>query len=235
MKGINTIQFVDTSDGSKTIYQETIGEHYHSRHGALGESKHVFVGMGLEHTLQGISALDQSQIRILEVGFGTGLNFLMSVDFLERRDPTHQVQMDYLNVEAFPLPVEALEMLDYSKLVEESVWDPFIKSYPSALKQQIQISDRINLQILPQKIMETSWNGEFDLIYFDAFSATHQPEMWTKEVLAHVTKNLAKGGVFVTYSITGDLKRSLKGLGFSIEKLPGAAGKREMLRAVKEN
>lgn len=235
MKEINQIQFVETHDGSKTIYQEEIGEHYHSRHGAVGESRHVFVGMGLEHVLQGLSPTDQCVIRILEVGFGTGLNFLMSASFLNKldRDRDRNVRLDYLGIEAFPLSAQTLEMLNYKDLMEADLWNSFIQTYPSTLQDRVPITSNVHLQILPQKIMETSWSQEFDLIYFDAFSATHQPEMWTLEVLAHVTRNLVRGGVFVTYSITGDLKRSLKSLGFTIERLPGAPGKREMLRATK--
>lgn len=233
MKAINKIQFADTNDGSKTIYQEEIGEYYHSRHGAVGESRHVFVGMGLEFVLQKISESNSGILRILEVGFGTGLNFLMSAVFLNEIQKNHQIQLDYLGIEAYPLPLQALEKLDYGAFIEEEIWQSFIRSYPLALKERILIYPHINLQILPQKIMETKWNQEFDLIYFDAFSATHQPEMWTLEVLTHVTKHLIKGGVFVTYSITGELKRGLKSLGFTIEKLPGAPGKREMLRAIK--
>ena len=222
---------VRTADGSKTIFHSESGEHYHSRHGAIGESKHVFVGMGLDYLArQGKS----DPIRILEVGFGTGLNFLLSADFAEENN----IGLDYVGVEAYPLALGVLQSLDFHEMVRPLIWSGFINTYDLALQSYPNfelISSLVRLSIVQQRILEVSFQQEFDLIYFDAFSATHQPEMWTPEVLQHVTEHLVAGGVFVTYSITGSLKRSLKSLGFTIEKLPGAPGKREMLRAVKSS
>lgn len=220
---------VRTADGSKTIFHSESGEHYHSRHGATGESKHVFVGMGLEYISQHVKS---EPIRILEIGFGTGLNFLLSADYAEE----NSIGIEYVGVEAYPLEVEVLQSLDFDEFVKPEVWGSFIQNYSSVLHSYpkfLPISSLVRLSIAQQRVLEVSFNQEFDLIYFDAFSTTHQPEMWTLDVLQHVTEHLVVGGAFVTYSITGSLKRSLKSLGFTIEKLPGAPGKREMLRAIK--
>lgn len=220
MDTINKSPWVETADGSRTLYHEASGEHYHSRHGAVSESKHVFVGMGLNYCHEQIG----KRLRVLEVGFGTGLNFLLSAAYALEAD----VELDYKGVEAYPLALQRIQQLGYERYVPESLWTAFSNSYPQTMN-----FEQISLQIVEQKILDTHFERPFDLLYFDAFSAIHQPEMWTPEVLAHVINFLSPGGVFVTYSITGSLKRTLKALGMRIEKLPGAPGKREMLRAMK--
>lgn len=220
MDTINKSPLVETADGSRTLFHEESGEHYHSRHGAVSESKHVFVGMGLAYSHEQAG----KGLRVLEVGFGTGLNFLLSAAYaLEKDFPIH-----YTGVEAYPLPLGRILELGYDQYVPKELWHAFIEAYPNTLKYA-----DVTLQIVEQKILDTHFEQPFDLIYFDAFSAIHQPEMWTPEVLGHVVSFLSSGGVFVTYSITGSLKRILKSLGMRIEKLPGAPGKREMLRAIK--
>lgn len=219
--------FIVTGDGSKTLYQPAVGEHYHSKHGARQESEHVFLGQGLQHFLS------QNPIRksvsVLEVGFGTGLNFLLTADFVSKET----LSLKYCGVEANPLPLEVIQQMGYDQFVEPAVWDPFIQQYPTALKESVNLNEQVELTIAHQKILDFSSTDRFDVAYFDAFAAIHQPEMWTDEVLAHVANQMNVGGVFVTYAITGNLKRSMKALGFSIEKAPGAPGKREMLRATK--
>src|SRR5690606_4839991 len=121
----------------------------------------------------------------------------------------------------------------YEHYVPAALWQSFYKHYPAALKQEVQLTDYCRFAVAPCKAMGFTTAQQFDVLYFDAFAAVHQPEMWTGETLAHVCSFLRPGGVFVTYAITGNLKRSMKSLGFSIEKVPGAPGKREMLRAVK--
>jgi tRNA U34 5-methylaminomethyl-2-thiouridine-forming methyltransferase MnmC len=215
-----------TADGSNTLFNEEIGEHYHSKHGALQESKHVFVEAGLAHT----SALFPDEpVRILEVGFGTGLNFLLSATWCTE----HQIALRYTALEAFPLKNEELESTGYGNYVSQELWTSLLNNYGKTLLQNVNILPEQQLRIIHTHLHRYESKDQFDLIYYDAFSVQHQPEMWTDEIIAHTCQFLKPGGIFVTYAITGKLKRALKSVGFQIEKLPGAPGKREMLRAVK--
>ena len=220
------LELVTTSDGSKTIFNPQVGEHYHSRHGALQESKHVFLNSGLVHFLETAATRDVS---ILEVGFGTGLNFLLSADYCS----LHSVNVDYTGIEAYPLSEEMISQTGYEEFVSAEVWESFLRNYPNALNQQVVLNSNCTFEVTQCKLLDFTSAKKYDVLYFDAFAAVHQPEMWTTEALSQVTQYLKPDGVFVTYAITGNLKRSMKSLGFSIEKAPGAPGKREMLRAVK--
>ncbi|SMD00906.1 tRNA (5-methylaminomethyl-2-thiouridine)(34)-methyltransferase MnmD [Pedobacter africanus] len=216
-----------TADGSNTLYNEAIGEHYHSKHGALQESKHVFIEAGLKHAT---ALLPGKEISILEVGFGTGLNFLLTAAW----GVEQQVPIKYTALEAFPLTIEELESTGYQQYVPAQLWNGLVLNYGKALQQSVNIVPQQQLRIMHTYLHRYETNMQFDLIYYDAFSVQHQPDMWTDEIIAHTCKFLKPGGIFVTYAITGKLKRALKASGFTIEKLPGAPGKREMLRAVKQ-
>lgn len=215
-----------TADGSNTLYNETIGEHYHSKHGALQESKHVFIEAGLKHATLSFPG---QPISILEIGFGTGLNFLLTSAYAA----AHQLLLNYTGIEAYPLTKEELNSTQYNQFVPEGIWNDFISQYEQALITPVALNTRQELTIAHTKLHDFTSSKLFDLIYFDAFSVQHQPEMWSDEVIGQVCTLLKTGGIFVTYAITGKLKRALKSLGMKIEKLPGAPGKREMLRAVK--
>jgi tRNA U34 5-methylaminomethyl-2-thiouridine-forming methyltransferase MnmC len=220
------MDFVTTGDGSKTIFNAQIGENYHSKHGALQESKHVFLKTGLQFYLERENATEAA---VLEIGFGTGLNFILTAEFCI----SENIKLEYCGIEAFPLEREVIENIGYNEYVSEGLWADYLGNYEQGLKQEVQLNDGISLEIAHTKVLEFSSSKLFDVIYFDAFAAIHQPGMWSDETLAHVASFLKPGGVFVTYAITGNLKRSMKALGFTIEKAPGAPGKREMLRAVK--
>ncbi|MBB6239333.1 tRNA U34 5-methylaminomethyl-2-thiouridine-forming methyltransferase MnmC [Pedobacter sp. AK013] len=213
-----------TADGSNTLYNETIGEHYHSKHGALQESKHVFIDAGLK-----FASTDQTEISILEVGFGTGLNFILSFYYCD----VNNINLNYTSIEAFPLTTDVIEQTGYAAYVPEVIWADFISNYPEALKTPQKLTSFCTLEIPHTTLAEYRSDQKFDLIYYDAFSVQHQPEMWSDEIIAHACSFLKPGGTFVTYAITGKLKRAVKACGFTIEKLPGAPGKREMLRATK--
>lgn len=215
-----------TADGSNTLFNEEIGEYYHSAHGALQESKHVFIEAGLKHALQ---QFQQPSIAVLEVGFGTGLNFLLSMAHCEAEN----IKLHYHAVEAFPLGKETLVTTGYHQYVPASVWDDFLKAYPSAINTEVEVSSNCQLQVSHTTFQNFEAEKRYDLLYYDAFSVRHQPDLWTNEVIAHACKFLKPGGIFVTYAITGNLKRAVKSCGFNIQKLPGAPGKREMLRAAK--
>lgn len=220
------LSFAITSDGSKTLFNELVGENYHSKHGALQESKHVFLNSGLNYFLEGKA---EKKASILEVGFGTGLNFLVTADYCIK----NEIQLSYTGIEAFPLKQDMIAETGYQEYISEELWNSFLINYSIALHSKTEINNICSLEIATEKLLNFKSVELFDLIYFDAFAAVHQPEMWNSESLSHISKFVKPGGVFVTYAITGDLKRTMKSLGFSIEKAPGAAGKREMLRAVK--
>lgn len=217
---------VSTADGSQSLYHPGIGENYHSKHGALQESRHVFLHSGLLHFLQQHSV---KEVSVLEVGFGTGLNFLLSADELKKQE----IALHYTGIEAYPLDLELLSQTGYDQYVSAETWQALIHSYTAALAEPVQLHPLCELHIDQRVLSDFSSKKQFDVLYFDAFAAIHQPEMWTTEALQQVCQYLKPGGVFVTYAITGNLKRSMKSLGFSIEKAPGAPGKREMLRATK--
>ncbi len=220
-------EIVKTADGSNTIYSPEFGENYHSKHGALQESRHVFVNSGLCYFLdrQGVNA----SISILEVGFGTGLNFLLSADLCTEKGFT----LDYTGIEAYPLSLDMLSQTGYNQYVSEELWRQFIINYGSRLLLPTELLPNCKLQIANCKLLDFRSEKQYDIIYFDAFASARQPEMWDNEAIGHVIKFLKPGGVFVTYAITGNLTRALKALGCKVEKAPGAPGKREMLRAVK--
>jgi len=218
--------FVTTADGSKTIYNPQVGENYHSRNGALQESEHVFLNAGLRYFLAGG---DLASVSILEVGFGTGLNFLLSADWCTAKE----VDLDYVGIEAYPLDENMISQTGYDAYVSPPLWEAFTKQYTASLAATIDLNSNIKLHTAPLPLMEFKSARQFDVIYFDAFASANQPEMWNEEAIAHTISFLKPGGVFVTYAITGNLKRLLKALGCKIEKVPGAAGKREMLRATK--
>ena len=215
-----------TADGSNTLFNETIGEHYHSSNGALQESKHVFIAAGLKYIVE---KKPGKEIKILEVGFGTGLNFLLSFAHGEE----NCIQLSYIGIEAFPLSKSVVQETGYDNYVSPLIWDAFIHNYENCLHEPQNLSPNCNLQILPSKLADVKSTMAFDLLYYDAFSARNQPEMWSDEMIEYACSFLKPSGVFVSYAITGDLKRALKKCGFKIEKLPGAPGKREMIRAIK--
>lgn len=222
------LSIVTTADGSKSIFNSAVGENYHSKHGALQESKHVFLNAGLVYYLQDLQHNHKDSVSILEVGFGTGLNFLLSADHCI----AHNIKLNYTGIEAYPLSTEMITQTGYEQYISEPVWNNFREQYADALKNTVRINDYSQLQVAHTKLLNFGSSERYDVIYFDAFASLHQPEMWNEDAISHTIKFLKPGGVFVTYAITGNLKRMLKGLGLKVEKAPGAPGKREMLRAI---
>lgn len=233
------LEFVKTADGSNTIYNSEVGENYHSKHGALQESRHVFLKSGLEYFIEqknktstptGGEDLEVARaISILEVGFGTGLNFLLTADYCI----TQNIKLSYTGIEAYPLSEEMIGQTGYEEYVQAEMWQQFISTYPHALYNPAKLNSNCHLQIANCTLHDFETDKLYDIIYFDAFAVTYQPEMWNEAAITHTLQFLKPGGVFVTYAITGNLKRTIKSLGLKIEKTPGAPGKREMLRAIK--
>ncbi|MDF2431240.1 MAG: hypothetical protein JWP44_871 [Mucilaginibacter sp.] len=232
------LKIVKTADGSNTIFNPLVGENYHSIHGALQESRHVFVNAGLNYFLNRIPEvsptggdLERAAVSILEVGFGTGLNFLLSADFCSGKE----INLNYTGIEAYPLSPDMISQTGYDEYISPETWKNFLEKYADSLTNKISLNPYCKLLTANCRLLEFQSDQQYDIIYFDAFAVGHQPEMWNEAAIGHTASFLKPGGVFVTYAITGNLKRSLKALGCKIEKIPGAAGKREMLRAVKLN
>lgn len=230
----NELVIVKTADGSNTIYNPQVGENYHSKHGALQESRHVFLNSGLKYFLDNNESelpgnKQLPSISILEVGFGTGLNFLLTADYCIQ----NHLSLNYTGIEAYPLDPTLIKQTGYNQYSSPELWAAFTEKYTEALSARPELDANCRLQIAVCKLLDFEQDNQFDVIYYDAFAAVHQPEMWDETAVAHTIKFLKPGGVFVTYAITGNLKRSLRALNCKVEKAPGAPGKREMLRAVK--
>jgi tRNA U34 5-methylaminomethyl-2-thiouridine-forming methyltransferase MnmC len=154
---------------------------------------------------------------------------LLSADYCN----AEKINLNYTGIEAYPLDHGLINQTGYDQYISALIWDGFIDQYPGSLENPVKIDPYCQLQIANCKLTDFSSERQYDVIYFDAFASAYQPEMWGEEAITHTVKFLKPGGVFVTYAITGNLKRMLKSLGLKVEKAPGAPGKREMLRAVK--
>jgi len=213
-----------TSDGSHTIYVPYLNETYHSRHGAIQESAHVFIKEGFN------SYNHKNKTSILEVGFGTGLNAWLT--FLEAKKLNKIVE--FTSLEAYPLDWQFVSKLNYISLQSDSSkLSLFKKMHTSSWGYFCEISSFFRLKKLMVKLQDVIFNREFDLIYFDAFAPQVQPDLWTKNIFASMYKALKSGGMLVTYCAKGSVKRDMKSVGFRIESLQGPPGKREMTRAIK--
>lgn len=220
-------EIIDTGDGSKTIYLPDWNEHYHSKHGAVQEARHVFIKTGFQHYL---TKNLPEVVSILEIGFGTGLNALIS--FFEAE--ANKVRVNYTGVEAYPVSVEELAALDYSRIVSgENASEVFSKFHEIPWEKDSDISAFFSLQKQKKFFREITAENAFELIYFDAFGPRVQPELWSEEVFKNMYRALKRNGVLVTYSAKGDVRRAMQAAGFEVERLPGPPGKREMLRATK--
>ena len=221
-------EIITTADGSSTIFLPEWNEHYHSKHGALQEAYHVFIKTGLEFYLQ--DANPSGEISVLEIGFGTGLNAFIT---LLKTGKDH-LNINYTGVEAYPLTVEELDKLNYSSLFsEENAVPLFKKLHTARWEVKEQITGLFSLHKKNLFFHEIKESGAFDLVYFDAFGPRVQPELWTEEIFGIMYRALKEGGVLVTYSAKGSVRRAMQAVGFEVERLPGPPGKREMLRAVK--
>jgi tRNA U34 5-methylaminomethyl-2-thiouridine-forming methyltransferase MnmC len=232
-------KIIITSDGSHSIYVPELNEHYHSIHGAIQESNHVFIEAGLKPFLLPSSSLRSmlaGEVKILEIGFGTGLNALLTFLAAENSD----LKINYTTIEAFPLKEEIVKELNYVsqlnvkedlKIKLQNIFEAF---HSCEWEKDVSISEHFTFKKILAALQSTRLaEKQFDLIYFDAFGPPVQPEMWTEEVFSKIAAATKQGGVLVTYCAKGEVKRTLKKAGFSIENLPGPPGKREMVRAVK--
>lgn len=222
-------KIITTADGSKTIQIEGWNEQYHSVHGAIQEANHVYLKHGLLFFISEFYAPSESpKISILEIGFGTGLNAVLT---LLNSEPL-KVKINYVGVEAYPVSSEELKQLNYTEALQldEHLFERF---HASDWELPFSITEHFQLTKQKKFFADIDDTNCFDIIYFDAFGARVQPELWTEQLFKNMYKALKQNGVLVTYACKGSVKRALKSVGFHIERLEGPPGKRHMLRAIK--
>jgi tRNA U34 5-methylaminomethyl-2-thiouridine-forming methyltransferase MnmC len=217
-------------DGSHTLYSEKAGECYHSIHGALNESLHIFIDAGFKAVFKKHQIKQKSSFRILEIGFGTGLNALLTG--LEANQ--ENILVDYTGLEPFPVNEAVLKQLNYCTLLSKKSEQFFSAMHECGWEATHKINPFFNFTKKQLGFMEVYLaDNSFDLIYFDAFSPEAQPELWEQEVFNKCFNIMAPEGILVTYCAKGRVKRALKSAGFMVENLPGPVGKREITRAQK--
>lgn len=222
---MSSLRIITTTDGSHSIWNEELNETYHSVHGAMQESAHVFIKNGLDYY---IDRARPDRISILEVGFGTGLNALLTI----HRMLETVIPVKYTSLEAFPLGEEVWSELNYEHIL--GLKDHFTALHRSRWEEEQPILPHFQLLKLHTTLQHVELQAtSFDLVYFDAFAPNKQPELWTYPVLGKIINAMKMEGVFVTYCAKGQLKRDLKTLGLTTETLPGPPGKKEMVRAIK--
>lgn len=220
-------EIIKTGDGSTTIHLPQWNEQYHSKHGAIQEAKHVFIEMGLKKTLE----QEPDEIAILEIGFGTGLNALVTWQEMRNKD----IKINYTGVEAYPVLKEELQHLNFAEeLNEEGATEIFTRFHAAKWEIPEQITENFSLTKQQKFFEEITDKDHYALIYFDAFGARVQPDLWTESIFKIMYDSLKQQGVLVTYAAKGSVRRAMLSVGFKVERLPGPPGKREMLRATKE-
>lgn len=209
-----------TSDGSSTIHLPDWNEQYHSKNGSINETYHVFINNGLKEVLS-------DEVSILEIGFGTGLNCFIT--YLESKR-----LINYVGVEAYPVIAEEVEKMNFIAVLDaEKDRTVFSKIHNISWDEKHQITNDFSLTKRKQFFEDIDDKDTFNLIYFDAFGARVQPQLWTEDIFLKMYNALKNDGILVTYSAKGSVRRAMQAVGFVVERLPGPPGKREMLRARK--
>lgn len=217
-------QIIKTLDGSNTIFIPEFDETYHSKHGAIQESLHVFVSSGLKFKTELIN------INVLEIGFGTGLNALLTLIHSEET----KKNIKYTSVEAYPLKWNLLSKLNYTDIIFNGKYFAVYEKIHKCLWESFSvISPNFMLRKHNIKLQNIVFKSEFDIVYFDAFAPRVQSELWTERIFTSMYIALKPGGVLVTYCAKGSVKRTLKSVGFDLQSIPGPPGRREMSRAIK--
>jgi tRNA U34 5-methylaminomethyl-2-thiouridine-forming methyltransferase MnmC len=213
-----------TGDGSPTLFSPRYQATYHSLHGALRESQHVFIHAGLHHRLQYPFT---PPVRIFEMGFGTGINAFLSWCEAENWG----LSLEYTALERHPLPEAIWQALPRGEGLQDEAPVVFDHLHAAPWGVNSSLSPHFRIQKLEACLETASLQGPYDVIFYDAFGPGTQPALWTTEILLKVCNELEVGGVFVTYCAKGEVRRTLQHLGLVVERLPGPPGKREMLRA----
>jgi len=219
------MRIINTSDGSHTIYLTEIDEQYHSVNGAITESNYVYIGKGYDfHT--------GKNPKVFEIGFGTGLNCLLTALRAEQeKTPTY-----YITIEKYPLEKKIIEKLNFGKLISTEAQILFEKIHVCKWDEIIGISEYFNLLKIYGDLIDINLTQfeNCDVIYFDAFGPDKQPEMWTPVIFRKIHSITSSKGIIVTYSAKGEVRRQLTASGFEMERLPGPPGKNQMLRGIKK-
>lgn len=224
---MSELKIIVTEDGSHSLYNADLNETYHSFHGAVQESKHVFIKEGLDYLK---SEQSLKQINVLEVGFGTGLNALLALEWANE----NEIKVNFTTLEPFPLKAELYQHLNYAQFISgESVQERFLALHDGPWDEMHSQGALFSLYKTEQRLQSFITESKFNVIFFDAFAPNKQSEMWGLPVLSKAVGNLVDGGVLVTYCAQGQLKRDLKYLGMEVQTLPGPPGKKEMVRAIK--
>ena len=217
------VELKKSRDGSHTLYLPELNETYHSIHGAINESKHVFLKMGL-------NAVGLNTINILEIGFGTGLNaFLTMLEAIK----SGKQKIYYHTLEPYPLEENVYKQLNYPAIISSEHESLFLELHQVDWDITHQIAPDFSFHKSIKRLENIDLDATIDIIYFDAFAPNKQPELWEVEALKNCFKALKPGGILVTYCSQGQFKRNLKTVGFEVEKLEGPPGKREMTRGIK--
>lgn len=213
-----------TADGSHTLFVPALGEHYHSVNGAIQESTHIFINAGLHQC-------SKDNIRILEIGLGTGLNAFLTLLDTQKEER----KVSYITLEAYPLHDDITEQLNYPELIAPAKAYLFHRIHEVDWNKEIEITPYFNITKIEADFTtyDFSHTGDIDMIYFDAFAPDKQPGMWSQELFDRLYNTMSKGGILVTYCAKGIVRRMLQQAGFTVERLPGPPGKREMLRGRK--
>lgn len=220
-----------TDDGSHTFYVPELDECYHSTKGAIQESNHIFIEAGL-------MASKKQNVNILEIGFGTGLNVLLTLACLNSSKHLHQTDIHYTAIELYPIPIGQVLELNYPERIAEPSAQVsrslFEHIHTCPWDCRIPITAHFTLTKLKADFTRIDLDTAFDVIYFDAFSPEKQPEMWSESMFRKLYRHAAEDAILTTYSAKGAVRRAMQAAGFSVERLPGPPGKREMLRAIKQ-
>ena len=211
-----------TEDGSHTIFMNGMDEPYHSTRGALQESRHVFINEGLQRT-------EQTHLRILEVGFGTGLNALLTL----KESISRNLNIYYHAVEKYPLSETEYTLLNYEKVIDSCPAGMLLRLHDSPWGRPVKMTGDFILYKENSDFRSMKLPSHFNLIYFDAFSPEKQPELWAYDIFSTIQQVSDPGAILVTYSSKGAVRRTLTACGFDVNKVAGPPGKREMIRAVK--
>jgi tRNA U34 5-methylaminomethyl-2-thiouridine-forming methyltransferase MnmC len=214
-------ELILTEDGSHTLFVPEIDECYHSSHGAIQESRHIFIEAGLKQC-------SKTDIRILEVGFGTGLNALLAFAEAEKTGK----RIHYTTLEKFPILPEKALLLNFPELIDKNSRAFFEKMHLSEWNEPQTISSFFILEKLKTDFTTYNHTSQYDVIFFDAFSPEKQPEMWTQEQFEKIVARCNPGAILTTYCAKGVVRRALQSAGFTVERLPGPPGKREILRGI---
>ncbi|HEX2921468.1 MAG TPA: tRNA (5-methylaminomethyl-2-thiouridine)(34)-methyltransferase MnmD [Bacteroidales bacterium] len=213
-----------TSDGSHTIYVPDLDEHYHSIYGAIAESEHIFIKAGYHNCVA-------NPISIFEAGFGTGLNALITA--LESYKYKSNRTVYYTGIEKYPLADDIISQINYHKFLGVESGSVFRRIHSSSWESCINICGSFYLKKIKADLTDFQFAEKYDLIYFDAFGPLKQPEMWTRDVISNIASATNTNGIFMTYSARGEVRRNLESCGFKVSLLPGPAGKRQIIRAIK--